>query len=83
MTTFHIINKTFSAIFTGRLTTILLPRHDQLAVDDRVNFCCDESATAVTAIVADIHYSSKHADLMMVTIKNREATDYDLCDFTD
>lgn len=82
MTTFHLIEKTFAAITIGRLTEIVLTRR-AVNIGDRINLCCDATETAVTAVVADIYYSDRHDDLMMVSIKDREATDYDLCDFQD
>lgn len=80
MTTFHLIYKTFSAITVGRLKDVLLHRRNDVEIGDRIRFCCDATQVAASAIVTKVHYPQTKHDAMVLSIKDVETIDYDICD---
>lgn len=77
MTTFHLLEKTFVAIFCNGMTDVVVRRRDNLSVGEPVHLVNENLSASGTAEISDIRYHEKHPELVTISISNVENIHYD------
>ncbi|PID66610.1 MAG: hypothetical protein CR975_02220 [Gammaproteobacteria bacterium] len=78
MTTFHLLEKTFAAVFSGHKNVVTVAHRDDTFVGERIRLCSDDLKLAVAMTVTSlVHSPSK--DTMTMSIDNMEEIDYAIC----
>ncbi len=79
LTTFHLLEKPFTAVIDRGQRDIIVAKRDDTYVGERVHLCSDDLKQAISATVALVEYSRKHDDIMAIVIKDIEKIDYAIC----
>ncbi len=80
LTTFHLLEKTFVAVFASGMRDIIVARRNDTNVGDTVRLVSDDIGCAVECEVRDVTFHEKHSDVMTITISDYREIDYAICD---
>ncbi len=79
MTTFHLIEKTFVAVFAAGMRHIVVAYRKDTAIGDTVRVVSDDIGCALECKVTEVTHHEKHKDLMTITIGDCKEIAYDIC----
>lgn len=80
MITFHLLEKTFVAVFASGMRHVVVAKRHDVQQSDTIRMVSDDIGCAIACQALEITHHDKHNDLMTLTISDYEEIDYDICD---